>query len=80
MSIKTQIISVVVEKGKINNVYYPHFVAYFKGGSAKISLDRKMTEGDLPSESTHEIMEWAKQNYDLLERKWVNIIRSTQIK
>lgn len=80
MNTNTRIISVVVEKGKINNIYYPHFVAYFNGGSAKISLDRKMTEGELPSDATHEIMDWARQNYDLLERKWVNIIGSTHIK
>jgi hypothetical protein len=80
MSMETQIINVVVEKGKINNIYYPHFTAYFNGGCAKISLDRKMTEGELPPESTHMIMDWARRNYDVLEKKWVNIIGSTQIK
>ena len=80
MNTNIQKISVVVEKGKINNIYYPHFTAYFNGESAKISLDMKMTEGNLPSESTHELMDWARRNYDLLERKWVNIIGSTHIK
>ena len=72
-------INVEVCKGKINNVYYPHFTAYYNGGKAKFALDLTMTEGKLPSTKvTHEIMDWAKQNYDLLERKWINLIFTTK--
>lgn len=64
-------INVEVSRGKINNVYYPHFTAYYNGGQAKFALDLTMTEGKLPaSKVTHQIMDWAKQNYILLERKW----------
>ena len=72
-------INVVIGDGKINNVYYPHFVAYFNGGYAKFALDLKMTEGKLPPDDTHEIMEWARRNYDLLEEKWMYMMSRTHI-
>ena len=82
MKMKTQMkkIDVVIRNGKINNIYYPHFVVYFNGGQAKISLDRKMTEGKLPPRETHEIMDWARRNYDLLETGWVNMMNQVHIK
>ena len=73
-------IDVFIRNGKINNIYYPHFVVYFNGEQTKISLDRKMTEGKLPPKETHEIMDWAKKNYDVLENRWVNMINHIQIK
>jgi hypothetical protein len=69
-----------IRNGKINNIYYPHFVVYFNGEQAKISLDRKMTEGKLPPKETHEIMDWARRNYDLLETGWVNMMNQVHIK
>ena len=73
-------VNVVIGHGKINNIYYPHYVVYFNGERGKISLDGKMTEGKLPPKETHKIMDWAKINYDLLETGWVNMINHIQIK
>ena len=72
-------INVAIGYGKINNVYYPHFVVYFKGETAKISLDGKMTEGKLPPTDTHNIMDWARKNYDILETRWINMMKSLHI-
>ena len=79
MTIVKNKIEVAIKNGKINNVYYPHFIAYYNGGYAKFALDMKMTEGKLPPKETHEIMDWARKNYDLLEEKWLYMMSHTKV-
>lgn len=79
MTIAKNKIDVVISRGKINNIYYPHFIAYYNGGYVKFALDMKMTEGKLPPHETHEIMEWAKDNFDLLESNWMFMMQHTNI-
>jgi len=71
-----KIIRVVLSFGKIKNYYYPHFIVICNGNSAKIANDRTIIDGLLPADILHYILDWAKENYEVLETKWNQLMVS----
>lgn len=68
-------IKVFLVFGKIFGYYYPHFVVTYDGAEAKIAIDRSLLEGFLPAEIEHLVLDWAKDNYIDLEKKWNQIMK-----
>ena len=69
-------IRVFLSFGTIRNYYYPHFIVICNGLSVKIANDRTIIEGTLPSDIMHFILDWAKENYEVLETKWNQLMVS----
>lgn len=68
-------VKVFLTFGKIFGYYYPHFVVTYNGAIAKIAIDRSLLEGFLPAEIEHMVLDWAKDNYIDLEKKWNQIMK-----
>lgn len=71
-----KIITVFLSFGKIKSYFYPHFIVIYNGMSVKIANDRTIIDGLLPVDILQFILDWAKENYDILETKWNQLMVS----
>ena len=69
-----------VKGEKFRTTYYPHFEVDYRGMiKAKFSFDLSIIEGRLPVDVILYVLDWARQNQDVLESNWKSLVNGNSI-
>lgn len=75
-----QDIKIFIKGEKFRSTYYPHFEVDYRGMiKAKFSFDLSMIEGRLPVDVILYVLDWAKQNHDVLESNWKSLVNGNSV-
>ncbi len=75
-----QDIKIFVKGEKFRTTYYPHFEVDYRGMiKAKFSFDLSIIEGRLPVDVILYVLDWARQNQDVLESNWKSLVNGNSI-
>lgn len=72
-------INYYIQFGKIQNLYYPHFVAVLEDSKIKVALDHTLIEGSISPEILNEIFQWSREHNEILHSEWEMAVKEKKV-